>query len=380
MKNPLNNATLIWDGGAPVIPTELYPTNAECGAAEERVWACEQIAKANQFQGTALEQLCEVAGRACYDSFGKGRSSEAYHAHLIEVKHGSVWEHGVVTIHLRHDMRAMEAFLNRPGVWLEPAGDGTRVTINLRAVREWDQFSRTDYARDIGAVIKNLTYPLAPKILQSGAYAGPFSGLSGALVVPLYDEEKWVTLLLTGSRGFSHELVRHKYRTAVSQRSTRYVDESESPWVHHPLVLDHFDTEVVHRACNGEPTELSLAQKVRHTGETARKVYAETVARLESALAAKIGDKFTARKQARGAARGYLGNALYTEVVFSASVAQWKRMLKQRASAAADAEIRDVFCEALGVLKRSRYADDFASYNLVPSSDGLGSHLGEEGL
>jgi thymidylate synthase (FAD) len=42
------------------------------------------------------EQLCEVAGRICYMSFGKGRKSNAeYLAHLIESGHGSVLEHAV---------------------------------------------------------------------------------------------------------------------------------------------------------------------------------------------------------------------------------------------------------------------------------------------
>jgi thymidylate synthase ThyX len=50
------------------------------------------------------------------------------------------------------------------------------------------------------------------------------------------------------------------------------------------------------------------------------------------------------RKQARGAARGFLGNALSTELIFSASVAQWRRMIAQRDNEAADAEIRDLFC------------------------------------
>lgn len=384
MKNPLNNATLIWDWATPFpsIPSELYPTNPEIGdAAAEYEWAIQQIGKAGQFQGTAIERLCEIAGRACYDSFGKGRNSADYHKHLIEVNHGSVWEHAVVTIHLLfrlHDApKVMLACLNRPGTWVEPLEDGARVTLNIRAVREWDAFSRTDFAKNIGNLVKHLVHPFAPCLVADTTYED-HSELSGALVAPDHEEEKWVTMLLTGSRGFSHELVRHKYRTAVSQRSTRYVDESESQWVHHPLILDHFTKEVVHRASNGEATELSLEQKVRHTLREARDVYREAVLRLEKGLVERGVDKFTARKQARGAARGYLGNALYTEVVFSASVAQWKRMLKQRASAAADAEIRDVFCDALAVLKRSRYADDFSSFDLVPSADGLGYHLAEK--
>jgi len=42
------------------------------------------------------EQLCEMAGRVCYMSFGKGRKSNAeYLGHIIGVGHGSVLEHAV---------------------------------------------------------------------------------------------------------------------------------------------------------------------------------------------------------------------------------------------------------------------------------------------
>jgi thymidylate synthase (FAD) len=42
------------------------------------------------------EKLCEIAGRVCYMSFGKGRKSNAeYMANIIESAHGSVLEHAV---------------------------------------------------------------------------------------------------------------------------------------------------------------------------------------------------------------------------------------------------------------------------------------------
>jgi thymidylate synthase (FAD) len=45
------------------------------------------------------EALCEMAGRVCYMSFGKGRKSNAeYLGNIIEVAHGSVLEHAVWNI------------------------------------------------------------------------------------------------------------------------------------------------------------------------------------------------------------------------------------------------------------------------------------------
>jgi len=46
----------------------------------------------------AAERLAELAGRTCYMSFGKGRKkNKAYLDHILEVRHGSVTEHGVFT-------------------------------------------------------------------------------------------------------------------------------------------------------------------------------------------------------------------------------------------------------------------------------------------
>lgn len=45
------------------------------------------------------ERLCEVAGRLCYMSFGKGRkTNEEYLGHIIGVGHGSVLEHAVYNL------------------------------------------------------------------------------------------------------------------------------------------------------------------------------------------------------------------------------------------------------------------------------------------
>jgi thymidylate synthase ThyX len=93
---------------------------------------------------------------------------------------------------------------------------------------------------------------------------------------------------------------------------------------------------------------------------------------LQAWLASRGVDAMTARKQARGAARGYLGNALYTDMVFSASVAQWRRMLRLRCCDPADAEIRVLAAAALPGLKASRHGDRFASFDTAPAKDGLG--------
>lgn len=56
-----------------------------------------KILKLNQFLGSDHAKIIEVAGRTCYDSFGQGRDSKAYHANILDVGHGSVLEHVSLT-------------------------------------------------------------------------------------------------------------------------------------------------------------------------------------------------------------------------------------------------------------------------------------------
>jgi thymidylate synthase ThyX len=67
-------------------------------------------------------------------------------------------------------------------------------------------------------------------------------------------------------------------------------------------------------------------------------------------------DKTAARKQARGAARGYLGNALASDMLFTTSVTGWKWILSQRKNKLADAEIREVYTPAWTALQSSSTA------------------------
>lgn len=350
-------ARIVFDGGAVVVPEEMGKSAG------------------NQMAGTVAEKLSELACRVCYDSLGRGRSSEELHRHILEVQHLSVYEHAHFTVRVK--TADPEAFLNRPGLWVERLADSWfRVTLNPRAVIEWDDWSLA--RRDIfpghwGALGDALRFHaefLCPWIVGSRERNPSAIGYiqeTSELVDPKTDEEKWVTLFLAGSRGFSHEMVRHGDFTAISQRSTRYVDEDGSPWLDHPLVQDFLadaGVDVVKKRL--------VTEHIHGVKGAARGAYGTVAEILQNWLLSKRVVKSTARKQARGAARGYLGIALSTELVFSASVGQWKRMLRMRCSAAADAEIRAVFCEALRELQSCRYADDFSGFRLERAPDGIG--------
>lgn len=352
---------LVWDGGDEVrIPEELGTPAA------------------GQMIGTPAERLSEVGGRTCYDSLGRGRSSQDYHKHILDVGHGSVYEHFAMTVQLGNcDSSVLWALINRPGIWTEADYGKIRVTFNPRAILDWNSWTKkltylsdspdlvgkTGSVGDRLSVFAEKAFPQIAPPRDRASWALTHYG-NDHVVEPRAEQEKWISMFMCGSRGWSHEQVRHKFRTAVSQRSTRFVDESESPWVDHPLEQEY--------ARSGE----AMGEGLKILGDAvklnAQNYYRQAVKHLEAWLIKRGADKLTARKQARGAARGKLGNALWTEMIFSASVAEWKWMMSLRCSAPADAEIRGIFCEALPELRRSRYADDFKNLELVPSPDGLG--------
>lgn len=323
--------------------------------------------RANQYCGTMEERLIEVAGRTCYDSFGQGRDSLSYHQHIAEVGHGSVWEHINFTVELELARNDLVVFHNRPGVWVTNTYGSrrTRVTCNIRSVMEWDTYTNENCELfypasgycSVADNVKNFLEWEAHQIVPMICPLGRTSSLIGKVVTPVYEEEMWISMFMGGSRGFSHEQVRHGDRSAISQRSTRYVDESESDWIIHPLLRDFIEDKEYLEATL---PDVDLVTPIDRTMQEARSTYSRVVAALEPWLKSKGESKLNARKQARGAARGFLGNALYTEMIFSASVAQWKRMIKQRASPFADAEIRELYEKfVIPELKGSQYGDLF---------------------
>lgn len=69
------------------------------------------------------EELVEVAGRLCYDSFRKPRpgGSAAYISHILEVGHGSVVEHCVFSVIITGISRTLSHELIRHRVGLSPS-------------------------------------------------------------------------------------------------------------------------------------------------------------------------------------------------------------------------------------------------------------------
>jgi thymidylate synthase (FAD) len=228
----------------------------------------EYAASEDQDQGSPAARLIETAGRTCYASYGKGRSSAAFHQHLLEVGHGNPLEHASLSFHI------------------------SRI-----------------------------------------------------------------------SRACANEWVRHRAGCAISQRSSRYCDESQSEWCWHPILSK----------TGGADLDLPLGAVQAEARRAYRAVY-EAVFR---ALSEEDVDLASAKKQARGAARGILGNALSTELVFSCNIRALRHILEQRASPFADAEIRllanRVYEAALPCCPE--YLGD---YTRTPAPDGIGFCLETE--
>ncbi|MFW5839712.1 MAG: FAD-dependent thymidylate synthase [Planctomycetota bacterium] len=349
--------SLVWDSKTLTIPPRMGQPNKD------------------QLAGSDLDNLVELAGRVCYDSLGgkRSRPSDSYHAHIIQVGHGSVWEHANLTfqtspISLEMRGRIALACANRPGLFLRAGNDAQtrplRLTANLRTIREWfDWPTPCQVGTDLGSQLQTLAIDKAPLVCQQLSPPAVQHDFGLELVAPETDDEIWISLHIADvSRGFSHELVRHGDWTAISQRSTRFVNEAKSPWCWHPLQEKFLYGD-------GE-----LTAQIEQVQEAARLAYDDVVGKIQRGLEQEGVDAFTARKQARGAARGLLGNALETQLIFSANLAQWKRMILMRASAAADAEIRRVFDEVYALLKKL-YPNRMAGFATRSCPDKIGQEV-----
>jgi flavin-dependent thymidylate synthase len=259
----------------------------------------------------------------------------------------------------------MYSCLDRPGVCLNPTpgNNDLRIVANVRAIKEWSKFNNRfidpKIPSDLGFCIQQLVKPLVPLALKDCNNTSQY--FKGTLGQAHWPEERWYSFYISGvSRGLTHELVRHKYHTAISQRSTRYVDESESDWIWHPLIVKHI----------GLIDDMNAAG-IRPTMHYAQDTYNDIVNILQDKLISEGIDKFQARKQSRGAARGILGNALSTELIWSASLDEIMRVIRQRASNGADAEIR-LLANNLFELMKPEFDKLGIIYSTTPCSDGLG--------
>lgn len=329
----------------------------------------------DQMQGTARERLCELAGRQCYRSMGKGRPSSEYHAHLMSTKHLSVYEHAwfyVDDIILQADevdpTDILYAFARLRGSdVIKRRGGGFALKFNVRHVYDLAQDQKLSYhfqryRRSVGGPWDRFIDSMVDTVVDAmPQLALPFGG---TMVDPapfvtrsdVIDRNTHLSLYLSMSRSASHEQVRHRF--AVSQVSTRFTDESQSPYITHPMITKYLDSRDVFLDDHAP--------------------YDTAVSVLQGAMERDGVPKVHARKQARGAARGFLRNSLHTEMIFTASIEEWLHMISLRMTDAADAEIRVLYNRILETLTAPTVHPDVTGYfnrvasNTRPAIDGVG--------
>lgn len=142
------------------------------------------------------------------------------------------------------------------------------------------------------------------------------------------------------SRSLTHELVRHRAGFAYSQRSQRYVDETEGSFVLPPALA-------------GEGGEVEEARAVLEEAlESAADSYVKLVGELESVLPRDRFEHNTDRRKAiRQAARAVLPNATETKIFVTGNVRAWRHFIEMRAAVFADWEIRSLALQVLELLR-----------------------------
>jgi thymidylate synthase (FAD) len=156
-------------------------------------------------------------------------------------------------------------------------------------------------------------------------------------------EHAWATFIFQDvSRVFTHELVRHRVGTAISQESLRYVRLAEIPfWV--PSAL-RADNEVVER---GAALIAAMENFQRFMTERFKLDDPES--------------KFPLKKSITSAMRRFAPMGLATSIMWSTNLRNLRHVLELRTALVAEEEMRYVFDE-VGHIARARYPAIFGDF------------------
>ena len=142
------------------------------------------------------------------------------------------------------------------------------------------------------------------------------------------------------SRSLTHELVRHRAGFAYSQRSQRYIDESNGTFVI-PLAIGRSDE-----------TSSDAVEIFEKAVESASQSYETLVKALEQELPEQMFESARDRRKAiRQAARSVLPNAAETKIFVTGNVRAWRHFIEMRGAETADWEIRALALTILEILE-----------------------------
>lgn len=186
-------------------------------------------------------------------------------------------------------------------------------------------------------------------------------------------------MVIGASRGFSHELVRHRAGFAYSQSSTRYCD-GEQLNVVLPHLLDSMralaKTEDQKKAVEDAVVEFSGAfEKQRDLYSQCFKTLNRLATEILSPHYEDRGDKTLLRKMVRSAARNLLPIGTEAPLVFSGNYRAIRHALTMRATEAAELEIRAVFMQVFYLIreKSPNFFSDWEVYTLRDGTEALKS-------
>ena len=143
------------------------------------------------------------------------------------------------------------------------------------------------------------------------------------------------------SRSLSHELVRHRAGTAISQESQRYVDAKDIKFVVPPLLRDAEPAvlELFEKSCME-----SLSSYINWQKRFQDKVADKLNVSIDSAT---VKQRTIIKKRANEAARCFLPNAAETRLTWTANLRALRHVLEMRGGGGADLEIRELAFEML---------------------------------
>ena len=325
-----------------------------------------QIAQAKLFAYTKGEvhpqvtRMIEEAGRTCYQSFDK--MAEGTDVKMIQMLlrsgHESVIEHSWFVVFLKSDRQnqidkmsyVLDLLITNRLLTVSPRNDGYLISGNARMWRDYfrlrGDLDPTDEA--IFAALKAAT----PALFGDLPFAVENKASDEVIVGPQLDftlAEKtrhfWAAIRFNGgSRAFTHQLVRHR-PAAISQESQRYCDEA-----------GFFDDEY-----------FVMPPSIENAGPEVMQSYLDMLKCIDAkyremqTLTGPNGKRLVLNEDARF----LLPNAVCSEIVVSAPIAEWRWLCFMRCGLHAQWEIRDMAMQSLKQLKEV-FPDCFADFVIAP--------------
>lgn len=162
------------------------------------------------------------------------------------------------------------------------------------------------------------------------------------------EHANWTFAFFNCSRVFTHELVRHRAGTAISQESLRFVRLTEIPMWVPPEIREN-------------PEALAIFEEVVRASEEAQKRFAD-VLEIE-------GRPFHEKKVLTSAMRRVAPDGIATTIIWTANARTLRWVIEARTEPGAEVEIRMVFGKVAETMKKEA-PHLFGDFKPIPLPDG----------